>query len=835
MKKLTLTLLFFALAAGISFAAEQTLNDWKMKGEGLRKPIRTEVPATVAGVLADNGILPEDLFVSDNYRQQDKSIFDGEWTFTTKFKTRGRKGSHFLLQFNSLGFYADIELNGKKLASSDTTSGVFIRREYDITSIARSLRKNKLIVTLRRAQEGDLNIGFVDWNPRPLDESMGILGDVVVKTVGQVSLNDVYVKPVLDVETLESADLHIAVALDNKSDKTVSGVLSLSYENGSAEIPVELIPGENKVKLSPENMDILHVDSPRVWWTWDLGTPELYDLNVAFKENDVVSDSRDVTFGIRSIESKVIDNHRQFYLNGRPVLVKGAGWSDEIFLRDTHESNELQALYVKDMGMNCIRFENIWGKDDNIYDCCDRLGLMAMVGWSCQWEWESYCGLPETDSYGCISSPEDIKLAAAYFHDQVIRLHNHPSIICWLTGSDRIPGPELEKLYMEIYDEYEYRPYVCSAKDMASEYGGPSGTKMEGPYEYVGPDYWYLDKDLGGAFGFNTETGIGMNLPQIPSLRKMMSEDEIWPLSKAWDAHCTASSSAMNSIEVMTEVMDNAYGHAETLEEYVNRAHAIDYDATRAMFESFRCNIPVSTGIIQWMLNSAWPSLYWQLYDYYMVPTAAYYGTRKACQPVQLVYNYGLKEIFLVNETGADKSVVADIHIYDANSSLIEDYSLPAVATDNKPASVLMVPDHDGGIFIAAEVKDESGNVIADNFYCIPEKNNVYNWDRSNWYMTPISEYADMSFVSNLAEATVSMKVEKSGNTYSVELTNESEVISYQNILQLTDAAGEMIAPAFWSDNFTTILPGQTKTLTCTVPDGAEGNVNVQTWNTNIK
>ena len=105
-------------------------------------------------------------------------------------------------------------------------------------------------------------------------------------------------------------------------------------------------------------------------------------------------------------------------------------------------------------------------------------------------------------------------LAVRYFHDQVVRLHNHASVIAWLTGSDRIPNPGLEERYLKIFEKEEYRSYVCSAKNMES-LAGWSGTKMEGPYEYVGADYWYKDKEAGGAFGWNTETGIGANLPQL--------------------------------------------------------------------------------------------------------------------------------------------------------------------------------------------------------------------------------------------------------------------------------------------------------------------------------
>lgn len=829
-KNLLITCLLLA-ATFVSNAKEQVLSLWKLQKEGSTESIDVKVPATVAGALVENGKLPADLYFADNYSKIDNSIFDGGWTFTTNFKADMGCGIHNTLVFKSLDFYADIVLNGRKIASADTTAGVFVVREYDVTKLLNKKGDNTLSVTVYKAKSGDLNIGFVDWNPRALGESMGITGDVVLKTTGNVSVKDAYIKPSLDIKDFSEADLKVKVTLGNNSGKAVKGTLTVSYENGEASIPVTVPAGGTEIDLTPKQLDILHIDNPRVWWTWDLGTPELYHMSVSFNEGKKLSDSRDVRFGVRTITSEVHDNYRQFYLNGRRVLVKGAGWTDELLLRDTHESNLLQAEYVKDMRMNCIRFENIWGKDDNIYDCCDSLGLMAMVGWSCQWEWEDYCGLPETDHFGCIISKESMDMAVRYFHDQVIRLHNHPSIICWLTGSDRIPAPELEKRYMEIYDRYEYRPYVCSAKDITSKYGGPSGTKMEGPYEYVGPDYWYLDEDCGGAFGFNTETGVGMNIPQLPSIKRMMPESSLWPLNKDWDIHCTHSSSAMNSTEVMTEVMKGTFGEAASVEEYVNRAHALDYDATRAMYEAFRCNIPTSTGIIQWMLNSAWPSMYWQQYDYYMVPTAAYYGTRKACAPVQLIFNYKDNCVYAVNESGADVDAIARIRTYDATSKCLTDNTINVNAKDNRAVKVVGI-DRAGGVFLALELTSADGTAIADNFYCIPAKNNSYNWKKANWYMTPVKEYGDLHFVSALPQAKVNMTVSKEDGTYTVKLQNTSEVVSFQNILQLTGADGQIIVPAFWSDNFISLLPGQIKTVTCRCRE--EGEVKVQTWNTDI-
>ena len=789
---------------------------WTLKSAAVSQQFTASVPSTVAGTLYEAGYFGGNLLEARNYEKVDKAVFDDTWTYSTTFAGKPGRGQHAELVFDGLDYYADIFLNGKQIASSDTTVGVFIRRAYDVTKLLKN--RNKLEVKLRRAQDGDLNHGYVDWNPRPLDESMGIVRPVTLHTTGAVSVEDVYVIPDLDVETFASADLTVRVTLCNKEDKPVSATIELDLKDLTKEegffdiVNVALGAGETKeFTLTPKEAQNLHLDNPSVWWSWDLGEPNLYGLNVKVRADDVVSDAKDVTFGIRKIESRLTgDNYRQFTLNGKDILLKGAGWTDDIFMLDTPESIERQVRSVMDMNLNLIRFENIWGKDDTVYDLCDRLGVLALVGWSCQWEWENYCGLPEVSHFGCINGKEVEDLAVRYFQDQVVRLHNHPAVIAWLTGSDRIPNPGLEERYLKIFEKEDYRSYVCSAKNMKS-LAGWSGTKMEGPYEYVGADYWYKDTEAGGAFGWNTETGIGANLPQLESLKKMIPEESLWPLSDVWDYHCTASSSDMNSTKVLQEVVNGLYGGFDSLEDFVRKAHAVDYDGTRAMFEAFRVRVPKSTGIVQWMLNSAWPSLYWQLYDYYGIPTAGYYGTKKACEPVQLLFDYGTRKVYAVNESAAPRTFTATLKVYDAASKLIGQETKPVTVGYRDVVPVFDLKRFDGKPHFVALALTDGETPVADNFYVLPAKDNEYVWKDTNWYITPISRYADLSFAFKQAPAEVEMTVDGD----KVTLTNKSGVIAYQNVLKAKDAAGNLVAPAYWSDNFFPLLPGETKTVTC--------------------
>ena len=621
-----------------------TLGKWQVKmGDNW---IEASVPSTLMGVLTANGIEPEALTAED-YARIDKKRFEKSWTYRTTFNMPALKdGEHVILCFDGICYRANVWLNGQQIANSQEMVGSFRQFEFDVT--ANIGQENVLEVEVFRAQPGDPNIGFADWNPRPADESMGIWREVRVKTCGPVSVAHSAVRSRVNSKTLDEAWLTVATELTNHSDKPVSGVVEGTIEGRNFAYPVSLKAHEKRAFVLPSEMRLEH---PRLWWCHNMGKPELCNMHLEFAESGKVSDTEDIRFGIREIRSYLTDEgHRVFTLNGQKVLLRGAGWTDDIYLRDTPETNRRQLEYVRDMNMNTVRLEGFWGTSQNLYDLCDELGLMILVGWSCHWEWEDYLGSPTEEPYGGIITPEQIALIAQSFQDQVMWLRYHPSIIGWFVGSDRIPKPELEKSYHEFLSKQDDRDYLISAKGLTSEISGPSGTKMEGPYEYVGPSYWYLPEAPGGAFGFNTETGIGAQLPVKESLEKMLGK-QLFPIDNRWNVLCTASNSEMNTLGKLNEVIHHRFGDAKNIDEYLYRADMLSYESTKAMFEGFRAHWPHTTGIIQWMLNGARPGIYWQLYDYYKQPNAAYYGVKKANAPVQLIYDYHAMAVYAVNET----------------------------------------------------------------------------------------------------------------------------------------------------------------------------------------
>ena len=768
------------------------------------------VPSTIMGVLTTDGIEPEALTAAD-YQRIDKSRFDVSWWYRTTFKVESRSKEHVLLSFDGICYRANIWLNGHLVAGKDEVAGTYRQFTFDVTPYVRE--QNVLAVEVFRAQPGEPNIGFVDWNPRPADESMGLFREVKVKTCGDVAISHSSVRSRVNTETLQEAWLTIDAELTNLTDKTVKGVLRGTFDGRQLTTPVTLAPHERRmVTLAAD----AHIDKPRLWWCHTLGKPELYDLRMEFEQGGVVADAENVRFGIRDIKSHLTpEGYRTYTLNGRDVLIRGAGWTDDIYLRDTPERNRQQLEYVRDMNMNTVRLEGFWGTSQSIYDLCDELGLLLLAGWSCHWEWEEYLGAPCDPHYGGITSEENIKLISKSFNDQVLWLRHHPSIIAWFVGSDRLPVPDLEWRYRDFLATCDDRPVVISAKQMESTISGLSGSKMEGPYDYVSPSYWYDPQAPGSAYGFNTETGVGAQLPVRESLQKMLRSAQLWPVDERWNILCTASSSEMNTLARLTEVINARFGVSKNINEYLHRADLLSYEGTKVMFEAFRVNVPRATGIIQWMLNSARPSVYWQLYDYYLQPNASYYAVKRGNAPIQLIYDYQRHAVFAVNETLKPVTLNAGMRLIAGTVDQQEQKILTLEAGAVQKA--FDIPDTSDA-FLFLKATDPTGNEIAVNDYFLPAERDEYDWKKTNWVTTPITRYASYRALNSLPRVTCRLESKRIDNGYELTLTNPSSTIAFFQRLIVKDATGTLVCPAYWSDNYISLAPGESRTITCMLP-----------------
>ena len=497
-------------------------------------------------------------------------------------------------------------------------------------------------------------------------------------------------------------------------------------------------------------------------------------------------------------------------------------------------------------------FRSFWGKNETLYNAADENGILIILGWSCQWEWKEYCGREET-KYMCINTPKDVNLQTKEYNRQVLWLRNHPSILVWVFGSDKYPSPEVHaKLKSYLAESDPTRPTLLSCQNTkidpsenVNNIYEDSRVKMFGPYEYEPPIYWYADTEHGGAYGFNTETGPGPQVPPLESLKKMLPKENLWPIDSVWNFHCGRNN--FNNLDKYLKAFNERYGEAHSVEEFAMKSQMSNYEAIRPMFEAFEVNKYNATGVIQWMFNSAWPEMFWQFFDYYLMPTGAFYGAKKGNQPLNLVYNYKDKDIYIVNDFNKPfRDLSASVKILDANSNLIFEQKLKIGVEENCSKKIFDLPAVNSKtslFFVNLELRNSSGGLISDNFYWLSKIDDILDFENSEWFYTPIKSFGDLKEINNLPEANISCKEnfsEDNGEQITeVTLKNNSDKIAFFIELKIeNENTNESILPVFWSDNYVSLLPHTEKKITGRFKKpGKKTKVKliVNGWNTKIE
>jgi exo-1,4-beta-D-glucosaminidase len=776
-----------------------------------------DIPVTVMAALVRNELF-KDVFYSDNLKYISKEPFKIPWWYRKTFHIASKTDSdYFNLVFEGLNYKANIWLNGQQIGAADTIKGCFRMFDFDVTPYLFA-GENTLAVEIYPPEWGDLTIGFVDWNPWPPDNNMGLWRPVHLLKTGKVALKNVFVKPSLNTETLEEASLTISADLRNHADKMLTGQVEVQLEELNIRQDFSIDPHEIKtIFFSPADYPGLKLTDPRIWWPNNLGDPNLYQARIIVTLNSAVSDERTVRFGIRELaEYFNEDGHRGFMINGKKILIKGAGWVDDMFLDDTDAKVENQIRYIKHMNLNTIRLEGFWGKNDRLYDYADENGILIMIGWSCQWEWEPYCGRTE-DEYLAIRTSEEILNHAKAYQDQVEWLRNHPSVFLWVYGSDKLVVPELEKKLNRIISLKDgTRPVLNSCGSVISEVTGKSGVKMNGPYSYVTPNYWYVDEKKGGAYGFNTETGPGVQPSPIESIRRMIPADHLWPIDSIWEFHLGRRE--FTTFRHWMKPFDARYGKENNVESFSYKAQMANYEAMRPMFESFHINRPKSTGVIQWMLNSAFPDMLWQLFDWYLMPNGAFYGAKNGCRPLNIIYNYKDHDIYLSNDYHYPfNDLLAEISVLNTNGEVVFSKSLKTAAGKNQPVKIFEMPELKGltsTYFLDLRLKNNKGEPIAINFYWLSTREDILNYENSEWYLTGNSSYADLTGINSLKEIEIDVKYDfiAQGDTMFVKVQLENPTDQLAFFIEMTlsgKKSSRSVLPVFWEDNYISLLPGE--------------------------
>ncbi|MFE1313764.1 exo-beta-D-glucosaminidase [Streptomyces sp. NPDC058755] len=808
--------------------------------------------STVLAALLANGRYA-DPFHSTNQDKIPRADFQVPWWYRADF-TVADTTERTHLDFSGVISAADVYVNGRQVARAADVTGAYTHHELDISSLVKS-GTNTVAFRIRPNEPNkNLTMGWIDWLQPPPDRNMGIVRDVLVRRGGPVGLRDAHVVTKLAVPSLATADLTVKAQARNDSATAVTAEISGTVAGAAFTRSVPLAAHETKtVTFSPADVPGLHLTSPKVWWPAGMGAQSLYDLDLTASVSGTASDTAHKSFGIRDVQAPLnSDGARQYRINGRKLLIKGGGWSPDEFLRWDSTYVEDRLKYAVDLGLNTIRLEGHI-EPDEFFDLADRYGVLTLPGWECCDKWEGQVN--GNGESGDEWTTADYPVAKASMAAEAARLRDHPSVISFLIGSDYAPDATIEKNYLDALKAADWpNPVVSSASDRSSPQLGSSGMKMSGPYDWIPPNYWYAKRE-GGATGFNSETSAGPDIPTLDTLRRMMTPaelDTLWKNPGTRQYH-RSPSPVFGTLKIYDAALTGRYGAPTGLTDYVRKAQLAQYENVRAQYEAYARNATdaskPSTGMIYWMFNSGWTSLHWQLMDRYLDQGGAYFGAKKANEPLHVQYSYDDRSVVVVNNRhAAAGGLTARATLFNPDGTQKYDKTVTGVTVngDGAHGTALTLPASVSGLsstyLLRLTLTGADGKEVSRNVYWLSTKADKLDWAKTDWYHTPTTGYADLKGLASMAQAPVSAtaSTESSGGrsttTVTLRNTGSGRTPSLFTDVHLVDAQGKPVLPVRWSDNEVGLWPGESVTLTATYRTadlhGSAPGVRVSGWNT---
>lgn len=796
------------------------------------------IPTTVLAGLVENEVYPdpyygENLKAIPGYkkgrwmRMDEDSPFYPAWWFRTEFAVpAGFQDKQLRLHFDGINYRANLWLNGKKLAGDDEVIGMFQRFEFDVTSAVEYGKPNSLAVEVLapgklpdkayRTKQVEATTGWDDHNPQPPDLNMGIWRDVYITTSGPVMLRHPYVASDLDLPALDKTDLRVQVQVTNLTDRRITTEIGGTIENITFSQRIRLRANEARwVNFTPALFPQLTVQNPRLWWPNPVGKQEMYRLDMTAKVDERISDAVGTPFGIREATTYINDEGwRGYRVNGKKILIRGGAWmTNDMLLRFTRDRDMALIRYCREANLNMLRSEGFSIREtDQFYDICDEMGVMVTQ-----------------QLFGRSIPREDIAIDC--IRDTILRIRNHPSLVHFLGHDETFPTDSLDEAYLGIIAKYTpertYQPH-SGAFDVEERFNtGGTRTGTRELWTYADPTRYYNENYEARAWGFAQSGGIGGIVAQIDSVRRMIPEDQLWPLwSDAASFHTVIQTGTY--FDATVKALNARYGKVSGIEDFCMTAQVMNYESARAMYESYARNKYDALGITTWKYDAAWPAVMtWHYVDWYLVPTGAYYGAKKACEATHVQYSYDDNSIWVVNslyEDFSDLKVTATI----LNLDLTEKYAKTAtvdVSADGKTeAFVIEKPDGLSAThFLFLTLEDASGKQISENLYWLSTVPDVPGNMKDDWrdFSLNARSIADFTALRDLPKVSLnaSQSLAEIGEEtiVTVTLDNPAEQIAFFVSLGIKKGdGGYEVAPTYWSDNNFSILPGGKKVVTAT-------------------
>jgi beta-galactosidase/beta-glucuronidase len=851
-------------------------------------------PSTVLRALVANGVYPDPYVGLNNMRIPDASDAFNErfdlarfshlpdranpwaqpWWYRAEFQVPELPaGTRVWLNFEGINYRADVWLNGHRIADSKRMVGMFEMFTLPVTEQVRPGR-NILAVRIHPLDEPGLpadpqltvfgpfgpnggptcdigknvtmqsSAGW-DWIPAVRDRNMGIWQDVFLSFTGPVDLRFPHIVTDLPLPEVSPARVTVSTELWNTSGEPVSGVLEVTILREGERIArarkrVALDAGANSVlSLGADRHPELMIRDPQLWWPNGYGDPSLYDLDIRFTSGSRLSDRETLRFGVREVGSEfaTVDgwHRRDFTVNGRRIQIKGGAWVPDMMLARDRQRYLDELRLSQAANFNMVR---IWGggitPPAEFFEIADELGLLVWhdfwITGDCQGTWDK----------GTRDWPLEGEVFVSNAVDTAKRLRNHPSLLAWSAGNEGFPRRELyDVLRNEIAARLDAtRPFLPT-----SGYANPdsswglswpddheTGAYSGGPYHWVEPVDYYHRAAAGKDWLFKDEVGIP-SVPPLASLARFIPDLDRGSstLSDTWGYHDAAEGNGRFSL--YDQAIRARYGAPETLDEYAWKAQFLNAENYRAIFEAANHDLDRTAGVILWKTNAAWPSVVWQVYDWYLRPNAGYYYAKNASRPLHVQMHPETHVVTGVNASLAparDLSLLVDLYDEHANGvgKAARTVSLEA-AQSREVLRLAEVPGWDAGAFrfVRLRLEDAAHKTVAENFY----------------WVSPNNDFTALDSLPS-ARLDVAARHALSGDQVQVTvvLTNPTEALAFFVHPVLTQGAdGDEILPTYWTDNYFSILPGETRTVVAHADrarlDGKAPYVRIDGWNVGDK
>jgi hypothetical protein len=712
-----------------------------------------------------------------------------------------------------------------------------------------------------------------DWIPAIRDRDTGIWQPVTLTASGVVKVGDPQVVTTLPLPDNTRADVEISVPLDNTGSAAVRGTLTAAFEQVAISKPVTLAPGKSTIKLTPSEFAQLTVQHPRLWWPNGYGKQDLYHLKLSFTEGDKESDSKQIRFGIREItyELSLLDStghlRRLEYspsvarqknehvvdvshegmreipaadpfpanfpeawregwhswvaslapnadsspalhtlddkrtapylvikVNGVRIAARGGNWGmDDSRKRVSRAHLEPFFRLHHDANLNIIR--NWVGQDTEevFYDLADEYGLLI---WNDFWA--------STQNYN--AEPEDPALFLENARDVILRFRSHPSIVMWCGRNEGVPQPILNEGLIELIDSLDGTRYYSPSSNQVN-------LQNSGPYKYQQPAMYFTTLN----HGFSVETGT-QSLSTLESLRASIPQPDQWPIDDVWAYHDWHASGNGEITPFMNE-LQSEFGAANSLEDFERKAQMLNYVEHRAIFEGMNAHLwAPNSGRMLWMTQPAWPSNMWQILSSDYDTQASFYAVKKASEPIHIQLDPSNNDVAVVNNTTSPLTgltVTANVFSLDNKLLLHNEENRDAAANSTTDIFKLDLAQQlaAGVVLVKLELRAADNSLLSDNLYWLAADSASY---RQLNHLAPVS----------LAATAASTHAGQSTRIH-VQLKNSAATPALAAKLTLLNSAdNSRILPAYFTDNYVSLLPGEVREIDVEYPNSAATSAN---------